>query len=299
MTSLATEVVTAALGPGRPVRLVRPLTGGFSNEMHLVQVGNPDETFVLRVHRLDRAAIETAVAQRISGIVPVPEIVYVDGDVSLSRWVRGERLEDVLVGADAATGRDLGYVVGRMLAAIASVRFDRPGFFTGPDLEPSGDDQPASAQLSSYVRERLATQDDPLLRDYAALVCSSAHLLDGLDDPPSLVHSDYNPKNLLVRRAGSGWEVAAVLDWEFAFVGSSLVDVANMLRHPERLPPEYAGAFVAGVRDGGVRLSEGWAERARLLDVFALVDFLVREPPAVLRPDAYEIARRCIERGAI
>jgi aminoglycoside/choline kinase family phosphotransferase len=50
-----------------------------------------------------------------------------------------------------------------------------------------------------------------------------------------LVHADFNPKNILVR----GASVAAVLDWEFAFSGTPLFDVGNMLRFAERYPPGY------------------------------------------------------------
>ncbi len=118
-------------------------------------------------------------------------------------------------------------------------------------------------------------------------------------DPPVLVHADYNPKNILVRQVGGHWQVAAVIDWEFAFAGWALTDVANMLRHPEMLPAGYPDAFVAGFGAAGGGLSDGWERRARVLDVFALVGFLTADPPAALTPPVRAIAARCVDRGWI
>jgi len=52
-----------------------------------------------------------------------------------------------------------------------------------------------------------------------------------LPDQAVLVHADYNGKNLLMQSTHEGWQVAAVLDWEFAFAGSPLFDTGNFLRH--------------------------------------------------------------------
>jgi aminoglycoside phosphotransferase (APT) family kinase protein len=41
---------------------------------------------------------------------------------------------------------------------------------------------------------------------------------------PGVVHGDYGPQNLLIDV--SGWEVSAVLDWEFAHEGEAVEDLA-------------------------------------------------------------------------
>ncbi len=59
---------------------------------------------------------------------------------------------------------------------------------------------------------------------------------------PCLVHSDLNPKNVLVDL--DTLQVTAVLDWEFAHAGHPATDLGNLLRF-DREP-----AYVEGVLDG-------------------------------------------------
>jgi aminoglycoside phosphotransferase (APT) family kinase protein len=93
-----------------------------------------------------------------------------------------------------------------------------------------------------------------------------------------LVHSDYNPKNLLAVPSGGRWSISAVLDWEFAFSGSPLTDVGNMLRFRDAHPPGFDGAFVRGYREAGGVLPPRWREISEALDLYALADLLTRPP---------------------
>jgi aminoglycoside phosphotransferase (APT) family kinase protein len=54
-----------------------------------------------------------------------------------------------------------------------------------------------------------------------------------------LVHGDYGPENILVDKVESQWKITAILDWEFAYSGSTLCDVANMLRYAHHMPPIF------------------------------------------------------------
>jgi aminoglycoside phosphotransferase (APT) family kinase protein len=93
-----------------------------------------------------------------------------------------------------------------------------------------------------------------------------------------LVHADYNPKNLVAVGQDGRWSVTAVLDWEFAFSGSPLTDIGNMLRPRPGIPPGYAAGFMAGYRESGGELPAGWREISEALDLYALADFLTRPP---------------------
>ncbi len=305
---LARAVVASAFG-SRPIRRVRPAAGGYSGNVYALEMAEPDATYCLRRHRNGpvAAGAEATIAARLRGTVPVPRGVYADVDgsvcgdpVTLTEWLDGVLLQDLLPSLDQAAAARVGHAVGTILAGIGTVRFATSGFFVSADLDVGRSlaATPVAEQLHAYVSDRLTGTDDPLLADYASLVRREAGALAGLDDPPALVHADFNPKNILVRGGPGGvWEVAAVLDWEFAFAASPLVDVANMLRHSDRLPPGYIEGFVTGFRDAGGRLSEGWEARARLLDVFALVEFLTRDGP--LTPAVRKIARRCVDRDWI
>jgi fructokinase len=93
-----------------------------------------------------------------------------------------------------------------------------------------------------------------------------------------LVHSDYNGKNLLALQRGGRWSISAVLDWEFAYSGSPLADIGNMLRFRAAYPPGFASAFIAGYREAGGDLPPDWREASEALDLYALADLLTRPP---------------------
>jgi aminoglycoside phosphotransferase (APT) family kinase protein len=86
-----------------------------------------------------------------------------------------------------------------------------------------------------------------------------------------------NLKNILIRQIGSVWKVAGVLDWEFAFAGSPLVDIGNFLRFEDELPPGFSASFIKGYLSSSIDLPDNWREVARLLDLAAMVNFLDSE----------------------
>jgi aminoglycoside phosphotransferase (APT) family kinase protein len=92
------------------------------------------------------------------------------------------------------------------------------------------------------------------------------------------VHAGYNGKNLLAVGSDGRWSISAVLDWEFAFSGSPLTDIGNMLRFRDEHPPGFGDGFIAGYRDAGGELPERWREISEALDLYPLADFLTRPP---------------------
>jgi aminoglycoside phosphotransferase (APT) family kinase protein len=70
--------------------------------------------------------------------------------------------------------------------------------------------------------------------------------------------------------------VAAVLDWEFAFAGPPLVDLAVFLRHRETLPAAYTAGVLAGYAAAGGSVPADWAVQTRLLDLLNLCSMLAQ-----------------------
>jgi hypothetical protein len=58
--------------------------------------------------------------------------------------------------------------------------------------------------------------------------------------PPTLLHNDTDPSNVLVRETQDGWQCVAWLDWEYAWVGDPTWDVAHLQasRHQSEPLPE-------------------------------------------------------------
>jgi aminoglycoside phosphotransferase (APT) family kinase protein len=309
--NLVADVIRAALGPRRTVS-VAPLYADHSRHVWRVVVAGPSEAYVLRIHKRGAAAcaVESALEHRLRGVVPVPEVVYADPEgevagtpVTLTRWMHGQRLDEVLPGANFADALEMGHTVGMTLARIGSVRFERGGYFAGSSLEVRPAPGTPAQQLIAYAWKRLGrrvrSMPDDLRRQYVELVVDEAPILNRTDGAAQLVHSEFSPHNLLVTRHFGRWKVVAVLDWEKAFSGSPLVDIANVLRFPEQLPEGYSDGFLAGFREGGGELFEGWEKLSRVLDVFALCDLLAADPPGPLAAKARTIAARSVARGEI
>jgi aminoglycoside phosphotransferase (APT) family kinase protein len=277
--------------PGRRITAAEPLGGGYRTEnIHLVTDGGG---YVLRRYlRGDGArtcAIEAALAARLATTaVPVAEVIAADPQgaaagvpLLLARHVPGVMVSEAAV-HDPAAAAGLGAAAGRTLAAIAEVTFAAGGVFTGPDLVPSPEGMPGSLPefLESCLQAgRAASALSPAeIGGLRALAAAADPLARSAGQARQLVHSDYNGKNLLAVLAGGRWSISAVLDWEFAFSGSPLTDIGNMLRFRGELAPGFADGFIAGYRDGGGELPEGWREISEALDLYALADFLTRPP---------------------
>jgi aminoglycoside phosphotransferase (APT) family kinase protein len=275
--------------PGHDIERARSLAGGFSND-NLLLVTSTGEQYVLRRYlRHNSCAVEAALAARVAGIVPVAEVVAADPDgtasgqpLLLSRYMPGDLVSEILPGLAAHEAEELGHVTGAALAAVGTVSFEHPGFFGGADLVPDGTEP--TAGLPAFVDRCLRTgnADQALTpakqQDLRQRAASAAPALEGLRGARQLVHSDFNPKNLLATRQRGTWAVTAVLDWEFSFSSSPLFDIGNMLRFRDELPPGFAAGFVAGYRADGGHLPENWRELSQALDLFALADFLTRPP---------------------
>jgi fructokinase len=293
--------------PGQRITGITPLAGGYRNRNTLIATSG-GEAYVLRQYRAAEppaettaepagaaepgagrvCAVEGAQARRLRGVAPVPEVIAADpGGVAagepvlLSRHSPGVLLRVALTQAGGSDAAALGRVTGRALAAIGTISFPRGGLFTGPALDTSAAGMPAS--LPDFVAECLGAgpAHDVLsaaeLAGLGALARASAPLAASAAGARQLVHSDFNPKNLLVRREPGQWSVTAVLDWEFAFSGSPLHDIGNMLRAGRAIPPAFAAGFIDGFGAGGGDLPADWREVSRALDLYALADLLTRQ----------------------
>jgi aminoglycoside phosphotransferase (APT) family kinase protein len=286
LTSRARRWVETVALPGVRISRATSLTGGYRNDNLLLE--GDGGRWVLRSYRgPGRADVEAALVAKVADLVPVPRVLAIDpeGPSLLLEFVAGtpvDRLLPTLTGPDAEA---VGAAAGRALAALGTVRFPGPGFFSDGSLRPVP--EPASlAEFADHCLERidagwgLTPDDQDALRGVAQ---AWSPLADAVSAEACLVHADFNPKNLLAERTEDGWKVT-VLDWEFAFSGSPLTDLGNVLRFGET-------AFTRGVVSGYGPLPERWRETARALDLFALAEFLTRPPKQPLDAKILALAR--------
>lgn len=284
--------------------------GGLANTNFKLRLRTPtgDREALLRYWQRDQqqAAKEIALLARVSGRVPVPAVLTsgrADPDFGLPyaflQWVEGEQLEIVAARLSPRALMDVGRHVGETLAAIHAFRFEQQGFF-GPDLVPTEplDMDPAGllAWLDHCLREgpggeRLGADLTGAL--FAFVAREGAVLGSPWARQPALTHSDFNASNILVREEPSGWRVAAVLDWEFAFAGGPSFDFGNLLRPPLGDNADFISGVLEGYRGAGKDLPDGWLEASRMADLLSWVDF-VSQPycgPAVIQSARFMIGR--------
>ena len=281
------RLLRPAIGNCR-VTAFAPLSGGLANTNYRVMLADREEPLVVRLYTRDAAvcATEVAILRLVEDTVRVPQLLYAACDAeppyTVSSWVEGVKLEEILTRGDAEKAHAAGYAAGATLAAVHKHTFDRAGFF-GPDLtiaEPLGT---IRAACEGYVRVRLTEErvrtrlGEALAEQLAQMMDQRAMLLDTLPNRAALLHGDYKPQNLLMHPTVAGrWVTAAVLDWEFAFAGPPLFDVGQLLRYRATLPPEYTTGVVAGYMAAGGALPAEWPRLTRLLDLMNLLGFLER-----------------------
>ncbi|RYC10861.1 phosphotransferase family protein [Nocardioides zhouii] len=263
-----------------PDGALTPLAGGHSGRTFLSEVAG--ERTVLRIYPpgdargADAPQVDEAVLHLVRGLLPVPEVLEVRrGEVEsgqpgilVTSWMPGKPADRVVDGLDDAGLARLGAAMGAAAAILAGMAMLRPGLFVDADLRLGA--FPVDG-LPEWVEERLAHWAP---EERAALVAVAEGAQDLLDTVgrACLVHSDLNPKNVLVDPGTL--QLTAILDWEFAHAGHPWTDVGNLVRFERH--PAYVEAVLRAwtdLRGGSV---ETLLEGARAADLWALVDLATR-----------------------
>ena len=239
--------------------------------------------------------VDAAVLRLVRGLVPVPDVLEVrreDGEspgLLVTSWVPGERGDlfvEQIGPTDGATWSRLGGVLGTVAATLAGMPFLGPGGFADRDLRP----EPLPAgDLVDWIGSRLSIWPRSRLEPLLGLAEEAQDLLDTCRRT-CLVHSDLNPKNVLVHTAPAQQDalsVAGVVDWEFAHAGHPWTDLGNLLRFERR--PAYVEAVLGAWSDLRGGRHEELLDGARAADLWALTDLASR---AGTNPGANPVADR-------
>lgn len=293
---------------------VTPLAGGHSGETFLVDLGGGDATgadqAVVRLFARDpsRAAVTVGLLRLLAGLLPVPTVLEAKleengrpGDSALPTdtasssakapptmivmsKLPGERLDTVLTTADDVTAERLGVAVADIAVRLSGIPFQRPGSLHGLDLrvEP----WPRGAGPLDEA-ERLIEAGFPGSANGLRAVADQAEDLIAEVGRYCLVHSDFNPKNLLVDPTEG--VVTGLVDWEYAHAGAPVTDLGNMLRFDGGTV--FGQAFEARFLETAPAPGRLPLLTARALDLLSLVDLCRRQ----LAGDANVVTRAAME----
>lgn len=296
---LAAKVVQT-VSTGRIVS-VRLVGHGYSNATYRVSTA-AGRTVAVQFATRDpsSAGMQGGLLPLLSDRLPVPEVIECDAEGTrfgmptlVTNWVEGAVLEQVLPSLAASDAQALGQHAAELLARMEEFEAAVPGFLAGPSLHLIGRRKQIAAAVRDHVRDRVFRgQSAPTLplelrhRLWTA-VDQYVDILTGFEHERTLVHADLTPRNILIRRRRSGWQIGALLDWEFSYFGSPLLDVGRLLR-----VRDGSGAFIRAVADEFAYRHPGlpgsWRLAAWLFDSVALSGPLAR-PPA--HPALREIRR--------
>jgi len=240
---------------------LQPLEGGWSGETFLAEAGG-DRT-VVRVfaglgHSPEAAEIQAALLRLVRGLLPVPQVLEVrraSGDLPallVTEFLPGVRGDLLLPTLDDVGLRRAGESVGRVAATLGGMPQLARGVFADGDLTV----RPFELELPDSLGELGAAAE--ALLDEETRTC--------------LVHSDLNPKNLLLDP--DTLAVTAVLDWEFAHAGHPFTDLGNVLRFDRE--PSYVDAVLASYAELRGTPPVRALELARAADLYALVELASR-----------------------
>lgn len=270
---------------GRKIVHIELLGGGLSNSNLKIILENK-ETFVLRMYNESglKAKIEMEVLELVENILPVPRVLYHDFSLSqfnypflLLSWVKGFQLSQLFLTEDEASLSNAGYEVGKYLARMHSIQFTSPGFFD-EHLNIQKFELSGSESFKSLIDEMITggavTENlgSDMIHSITKFTTDKAHLLDDIGNQSSLVHSDFNPLNILIQKEGNSVNVTGILDWEFSFSNSPLIDVGNMLRYENIQESSFIKPFILSYLNNEGVLPQKWLQKAKLLDIIALLD---------------------------
>jgi aminoglycoside phosphotransferase (APT) family kinase protein len=248
-----------------------PLTGGYQGQTFAVTAGGEDAVLKLYVKDPERAVVDAALLQLVRGLLPVPRILdlkregsWEDPPYLLMERLPGVNLQVYLETAGPDERRKVGTQLGELLARLSGMPFLTAGMFRGGELtvEPFG-----KADLEEYAAG-LGLVHGGLVEVFA----EAEDLLDGAGNRFCLVHSDFNPKNLLVDPETA--RITGLIDWEFTHSGSPYADLGNLLRF--ETDPVLAGAVLSALRGSELGLAEPLVELGRAADLWALLDLASR-----------------------
>jgi fructosamine-3-kinase len=241
------------------------LSGGQANTN--ICIGNDR---VLRLYRRDAsiAGKELALLKKSWNHFLVPEVIQSGDGFLVTKFMKHSALEDTA---------EMGAALGNALAEIHSNTYKIPGFI-GADLQVEESMEDFVDDMWSYLCSFMevppkAALPTVLLDEVISFFDSK---IDGLKQSAGssvLLHGDFKVSNLRWSEQGK----PLVLDWEFAYSGSALIDLGQLFRWPTSQP--FEEAFVQAYQASGGHLPDRWKYEAGILDLINLVGLLYKSTP--------------------
>ncbi len=290
LTNNELEILVQPAFPRTRVLHSQLAAGGLANTNIRVMLYDRKTPVMVRIFTRDpsQAQKEFRINSAIDGAVPTPEFFHFSMEnpvtghpYAIMQWLDAPRLETVYPKLSHTELMQVGTSIGKVLANIHHYKFPTTGMLDNK-LKVSTAINTGSAGMLAFAEECLIEKNgaaligEELTEQVFDFIRKHGPLLDTWKGEPCLTHSDFGGSNILVHDVGLGWEVAAVLDWEFAFSGTPFFDFGNLLRKPLGSVEGFAETIAAAYCQNGGELPPNWRRLIRLTDLSAWFDFLAR-----------------------
>lgn len=274
-----------------------PLTGGYGGQTFAVSAGGEDAVIKFYAKDPGRAAVDAALLQLVHGLLPVPRVLDLKRDGTpdeppylLTERLPGVNLQVFLESATQAQRRSIGTQLGELLARLSGMPFLRAGMFADDELRVESF---GLGDLTEYVAGLDLGLTEQQRAGLGAVVDEAEDLLADGVDRVCLVHSDFNPKNLLVDPETAG--LTGLIDWEFSHAGSPYADLGNLLRFcQDRV---LATAVLDALRP--MELGQRLVDLGRAADLWALLDLAERAAQHEVAAAAHALVSRMADTGTL
>jgi thiamine kinase-like enzyme len=269
--------------PGEQLKSYRVVEGGCANlNIKLDLASGCKKILRIYVRDHDAAYREQAISNMIYRDIPVPLIEYVgkfEGyQFAISEFKLGITLRDLFLNDQACNIEDIMHQVGELLSRLTQFTFSTSGLFDRKlNVAHLTDDHECVEFAKNCLQNEVSTTtlSPELIATIDQRLDQYTNLLEQMTGN-QLVHADFDPANILVTQNNNRWQVNAILDWEFAFSGSMLWDIANMLRYAHMMPEQFENSFIHSLTSSGVNLPNNWRVIIQLLNMVSLLDCLNR-----------------------
>lgn len=284
--NLVEKIVQNALAESK-LKSFEIISGGCINlniKLHLEKY----PSLLLRIYLRDKDIVfkEENILNLLKEKIPAPRILST-GEVdsyqfSIMEYIDGISLNNTIISNMEDDFSEVMNDLGKALGKLQDFQFEKEGNLKH-DLEvipySEGDDiinYAYNCLEKDYTKSCFNGKEIDIIKNY--INTNKKHI--PCPSNPSLVHGDYDPANILVKKHNNIWKIAGILDWEFASSGSFLQDIANMLRYSHKLPKYMEEEFLKGVKSAGISLPSNWKNSIDILNLISLLDCLIRYDPS-------------------
>ena len=268
----------------KQVTACKLLSNGCANSNYQITFESGDSV-LLRIYQREHSSLsrELGIHNIVKELLPVAATLYADDSCSeyqhpyaIMEFKEGILLRDLIFTHDETAISETVYEAGEYLGILRALKLPYGGFFDeNMQIRPFSPEEEYEPYLIQLLQDNniALSLGNNIRQDIQQLASQCYHLLPEINDA-NLTHGDYDPANILVDNVNGKWKITAILDWEFSFAGTYLLDVGMMLRYSHKLPSYFEKNLICGIESSGSPLPTDWKKQATLMDLICLLQLL-------------------------